>query len=189
MQTKGDRTKQVIMDISKKLFAQKGYSAITMKDICEACDLSRGGLYRHFNSTKEIFIAILEKDKNETRDVLEKSLLKKSPAEMLLNHYFNLEKETVMGDESGLYFAIHEFAFVQRDECDYLEQRKKSAVDMLISLFQYGQSRSEFKNFNPEVMAIHYIYFWDSLKTSAFILSLTEEMIDKQIQLLKEMIM
>lgn len=189
MQTKGDRTKQAIVDISKKLFAKKGYSAITMKDICEACELSRGGLYRHFNSTKEIFIAMLEKDKNETRDALEQSLLKKLSAERLLNHYLNFEKETVMSEESGLYFAIHEFAFVERDECEYLEQRKKSAVDMLIALFQYGQSRSEFKSFNPEVMAVHYIYFWDSLKTSAFALLMTEEMIDKQIQLLKEMIM
>ena len=33
-----------------------------MKDICEATSLSRGGLYRYFGSTKEIFIAMLQKN-------------------------------------------------------------------------------------------------------------------------------
>ena len=63
MPTKGEQTKQFIIDTSIMLFSEKGYSNVTMKDICEACNLSRGGLYRHFNSPKEIFISILNTHK------------------------------------------------------------------------------------------------------------------------------
>lgn len=41
------------------LFFEKGYSNVIMKDICEVCNLSCGGLYRYFNLLKEIFISIL----------------------------------------------------------------------------------------------------------------------------------
>ncbi|MDV9966360.1 helix-turn-helix domain-containing protein [Clostridioides difficile] len=44
MPTKGEQTKQFIIDTSIMLFSEKGYSNVTMKDICEACNLSRGGL-------------------------------------------------------------------------------------------------------------------------------------------------
>jgi AcrR family transcriptional regulator len=59
MAGKGDRTKDYIVKTAAELFSQKGYTAVTMKDLCEACDLSRGGLYRHFGSTKDIFIEVL----------------------------------------------------------------------------------------------------------------------------------
>ena len=39
-----------------------GFKQVTMKDICEATQLSRGGLYSHFSSTGEVFKALLEKN-------------------------------------------------------------------------------------------------------------------------------
>ena len=53
MHTKRERTRKAIIDASYKLFVKGGFTSITMKDICEAVDMSRGGLYSHFSSTKE----------------------------------------------------------------------------------------------------------------------------------------
>ena len=52
MGIKGDKTKQFIKQQAKVLFADKGFKNVTMKDICEVTELSRGGLYRHYNSTE-----------------------------------------------------------------------------------------------------------------------------------------
>ena len=66
MHTKRERTRKAIIDASYKLFVKGGFTSITMKDICEAVDMSRGGLYSHFSSTKEIFEAvILDISKND----------------------------------------------------------------------------------------------------------------------------
>lgn len=51
MGKKGNETKQHIKEQAKILFANKGFKEVTMKDICEATSLSRGGLYRHYDST------------------------------------------------------------------------------------------------------------------------------------------
>ena len=46
MSAKGDKTKELICSEAYKLFAEKGFKEVTMKDICEKTGLSRGGLYR-----------------------------------------------------------------------------------------------------------------------------------------------
>ena len=63
MISKKERTRETILSVTYELFAREGFNKITMKDICEATGMSRGGLYSHFGSTREVFEAILEKMK------------------------------------------------------------------------------------------------------------------------------
>ena len=56
---RGEETRQLIKNCDCALFASKGFKQVTMKDICEATKLSRGGLYCHYGSTQEIFKEII----------------------------------------------------------------------------------------------------------------------------------
>ena len=74
MSLKGDKTKQEIRDKAYQLFAEKGFKEVTMKDICERTGLSRGGLYRHYESTEQIFLEIVNAFSDQQKnDVCEKS--------------------------------------------------------------------------------------------------------------------
>jgi len=42
------------------IFAEKGFKQVTMKDICEAANLSRGDLHCHYESTHQIFQEIID---------------------------------------------------------------------------------------------------------------------------------
>ncbi|MCR8643375.1 TetR/AcrR family transcriptional regulator [Paenibacillus sp. N1-5-1-14] len=48
-------TKQKIVDVSKALFAQKGYAATSIKDICEGVQCSKGAIYHHFENKEDLF--------------------------------------------------------------------------------------------------------------------------------------
>ena len=61
MISKRERTREMVLETSYSLFARDGFNKVTMKDVCDATGLSRGGLYSHFAGTKELFEAILEK--------------------------------------------------------------------------------------------------------------------------------
>lgn len=63
MSKKGDETKKMIIEAAKQLFAQRGFKDVTMSDICAATELSRGGLYRHYASTAEIFKELIRSNK------------------------------------------------------------------------------------------------------------------------------
>jgi len=94
MAKKGDKTRQYILQTAAGLFSRKGFTAVTMNDICEACDLSRGGLYRHFGSTKEIFMEVLEKDGNDAGDSIDQAIALNLSAKKLLEGFFSFRKAT-----------------------------------------------------------------------------------------------
>lgn len=60
MNKRGAETRKHIQTCACSLFAEKGFKQVTMKDICEAAQISRGGLYCHYGSTRQIFQEIVD---------------------------------------------------------------------------------------------------------------------------------
>lgn len=58
----GEETKRRIADTAKELFIQKGYGAVTMNEVCETAQVSKGSLYHHFPSKEELFLGVVEED-------------------------------------------------------------------------------------------------------------------------------
>ena len=69
MGEKSAQKKKYILDTARKVFVEKGYKSVTMKDIVEACGISRGGLYLYFDSTEQILLEILQMEAEETDDI------------------------------------------------------------------------------------------------------------------------
>ena len=59
LQTKGERTRQTIMDAAYSLFLEYGYTATSMRQIAEQAGLALGGIYNHFGSKEDIFQALV----------------------------------------------------------------------------------------------------------------------------------
>lgn len=53
-------TKSKILEAALKVFAEKGYHSSSVEDIVSASSVSKGGLYFHFPSKKDIFLALVE---------------------------------------------------------------------------------------------------------------------------------
>ena len=185
---KSDITKKNIIDASAQLFADRGYQAVTMKDVCDRCGLSRGGVYRYYASTKEIFLDMLDRSINDDINAVKQAIEKNVPAKVIFDYYLNHEKNEIFCDNRGLYFATHEFAFAELEQRSYFNKRLELSVDLLGSLFRYGQETGEFKYFNILIVATHIIYFFDGLKTSSSVLAVTKEMVDQQLSIIKEMV-
>ena len=60
MGAKASRTEKHILAKAREIFSKKGFKNVTMQDIVDACDISRGGLYLHFSSVEDIFLAVLK---------------------------------------------------------------------------------------------------------------------------------
>ena len=62
MNKRGQETRKHIKKCACSLFAEKGFKQVTMKDICEVTKLSRGGLYCHYESTRQIHLSSSEEE-------------------------------------------------------------------------------------------------------------------------------
>lgn len=188
--TKGDRTRQFIISTAKELFAHHGYLHITMSQICDACALSRGGLYRHFGSTKDIFLEVLNEDKNEKFEVLNECIAREVPALEIFEGFVQDRKErTILGKDKGMGFAIHEFSHAEPDQKAYMCGRKNTARDSLAVLLAYGQKQGVFKDFICQDMALHILLLLDSLETTSSVLDITEEEVDQQFAFLYDLLL
>ena len=74
MSDKSVQKRKFILETARNVFAEKGFRSVTMKDIVEACEISRGGLYLYFSSTEEIFLEVLSMEAQETDDTVVASL-------------------------------------------------------------------------------------------------------------------
>ncbi|MEW6388564.1 MAG: TetR/AcrR family transcriptional regulator [Thermodesulfobacteriota bacterium] len=60
MSTKGDLTRQNIIEKSMQLFSVKGYFNTSIDSIVKAAGLTKGGLYGHFRNKEEIWYAVYD---------------------------------------------------------------------------------------------------------------------------------
>jgi AcrR family transcriptional regulator len=57
--TKGERTRAAIVEAAYQLFLRNGYHGTSMRDIAEAAGIALGGIYNHFGTKEEIYMAML----------------------------------------------------------------------------------------------------------------------------------
>lgn len=69
---------------SQRSICGEGLQKVTMKDIVEACDISRGGLYLYFENTSQIFMEVLRMESEEADDVFSDSITEDATAADIL---------------------------------------------------------------------------------------------------------
>jgi hypothetical protein len=133
-------------------------------------------------------VEILTDDKDEMKKLLECSFQKKVPAVQLFDGFLNMIRADIQNGANRFYFVIHEFAFVESEQNEYMENRFNSAVQMLSMLLDYGKRTLEFKEFETNAIATHVAFFRDSIVTSSISLHLSNDLIDQQLKLIKDMV-
>jgi AcrR family transcriptional regulator len=58
--TKGERTRQAILEVAERLIISQGYHATSMRQIADEAGIAVGGIYNHFSGKEAIFAALLE---------------------------------------------------------------------------------------------------------------------------------
>lgn len=55
-----DATRQALVEAGRDLFARRGYGDVSIEDIVTSARVTRGALYYHFDSKKDLFQTVLE---------------------------------------------------------------------------------------------------------------------------------
>lgn len=154
MGAKGDNTKHMICMAAYKLFAEKGYKEVTMQDICKGTKLSRGGLYRHYQSTEQIFMEIISGLMKTQQNEFSVKIHKHVPAARILEDVLARYEKEMIDSENSLSVAIYEFfsnPFISKGE-NSISRQYQASKKMWTELIEYGIRTGEFKNVDPEAV-------------------------------------
>jgi AcrR family transcriptional regulator len=59
--SRGERTRQDLLDSAYRLFIEQGYHGTSMRQIAAQAGLSLGGIYNHFPGKEALFISVLDR--------------------------------------------------------------------------------------------------------------------------------
>lgn len=146
MNKRGQETREHIKKCACSLFAEKGFKQVTMKDICEAANISRGGLYCHYESTRQIFQEIIDDMTSKQDDEFDSKIKENQSAVTILDDILDKYKDEMIDSQSSLSIAIYEYFSIN----DIASQKNTLYEQYLLSantwkrLMQYGIDRQEF---------------------------------------------
>ncbi len=60
-QQRGTDTRNLLLDAAGELFAQRGYDASSVADICKQAGVTKGAFYYHFTSKQQVFLALRDR--------------------------------------------------------------------------------------------------------------------------------
>lgn len=109
MSLKGEKTKQDIREKACQLFAKKRFKEVTMHDICKLTGLSRGGLYRHYESVEQIFLEIAQAFSDQQKREVCAKIEQHIPATVILKELLSKYAREMMDCENSISLAIYEF--------------------------------------------------------------------------------
>lgn len=187
MGEKSIQKRQYILDQARKVFMEKGYKNVTMKDVVEACDISRGGLYLYFGSTQELFLEVLKLDADEADDVFSTRITENDTAADILTLFLKEQKKELLRKRNTLTVAVYEYFFSHKDERDNMLRKQFDAgVRVIEKLIEAGIASGEFYCENPRGAASNIMYVLEGLKINSQTMGITEEAVDEQLLYLME---
>ena len=187
--TKGERTRTKILEKAADLFTEKGYTAVTMKDVCEATGLSRGGLYRYFGSTAEMMMLLMRAEQEHADRQAEREHGEHRSAVSMLDAFLMQHYHFMLSRRGRLELAMNQFA--QSDETGREENRRRidAAVQRTADLIRLGQQEGSFREGDPEQLACHVIMAIGGLRSMAPLLDSGKPFLKKQISTIRSLLL
>ncbi len=191
MSAKGDKTKELICSEAYKLFAEKGFKEVTMKDICEKTGLSRGGLYRHYSSTEAIFShiinSLMQTQENEVLNKIE-SLV---PAKQILLELLNRYQIEMLDSSNCLTLAIYEFfsTLQRKGNESLLYEQYLLSKKTLESLIAYGIKTKEFNEVNAEAIIDIIIFSYQGVRLYSNLMLISPQIPENILYIIKNILL
>jgi len=162
-----------------------------MKDICEATSLSRGGLYRHYDSTDQIFAEIISEFLDVQNNIFSESIEKGISASEILNEILNNYQLEMLDAKHSLSMAIYEYFSSKNiaENENILLKRYQLSFDYWDKLVNYGISRGEFKNVDIKGIIDLILFSYQGIRMYSQLMPIQKETPIRMIEQIKKLLL
>ncbi len=183
MGDKSAQKKKFIVETARQVFKKKGFKEVTMKDIVEACNISRGGLYLYFQNTKEIFEEVLKLEQEDADDVFEAGISKEATPSDVLALFLKEQKKELLNRKHSLNKAVYEYFFENpvSSKDNLLKRQFDAAVYIIEKLIEAGVENGEFYCEDSRGAARNIMYVLEGLKIASETRGISEAVVDREI--------
>jgi AcrR family transcriptional regulator len=158
--------KTEIINIAAKLFKEKGYSAVTMRDIAQAMDIKAASLYNHIKSKQEILVLIVIEIAEEFTSVIEEILTSEATTVQKIERVIQLHIDITLRNSDALACLNNDWMHLTDTDLSYFITMRNEYEESFRKIIKTGIVNGEIKNLNLEVIifsilsTLRTLYIW-----------------------------
>jgi AcrR family transcriptional regulator len=80
---KAEATRRLLLDLAARLFIDRGYEAVSLRDLAIEAGVTKGAIYGHFRSKGQLLVEVIRTELKARDAELDTDLAKSDPAAML----------------------------------------------------------------------------------------------------------
>ena len=196
----GNRKEEILI-VALHLFARDGYEAVSVSQIAGELDMTKGALYRHYKSKRDIFDCIVQRMEQQDSEQARQNEVPEESIEKVPEEYQNVSVEDFVGYSKSMfeYWTEDDFASSFRKMLT-LEQFRNEEMQNLYQQYLVsgpaGYVKDLFKNMkikDPEENAVKfyanmffYYSLYDGTADKAKAKCQFEQMLDKIVEEMKQ---
>lgn len=146
--TKGEQSKNKIIECAAELFMQKGYNATGINDILANTGFPKGSFYFHFKSKKDLAISVSTFFESKIGNWIMKTSKEKVWTDFINEIVKTMISEAENQRHFGCPFAVLglEIAFSEPDISEYYYKSMKKLIDIFADVLEYSGIPKEKRN-------------------------------------------
>ena len=155
-----------IITIAAQLFKEKGYSAVTMRDIAQAMNIKAASLYNHIKSKQEILVLIIIEIAEEFTHVMNDIVASKTTVVNKIERVIQLHITITLRNADALACLNNDWMHLTDDELKYFVKMREEYEENFRKIISEGVLGGEIKNINQEVVVfsilstLRTMYLW-----------------------------
>ena len=173
----GNRKEEILI-VALHLFARDGYEAVSVSQIAGELDMTKGALYRHYKSKRDIFDCIVQRMEQQDREQARQNEVPEESIEKVPEEYQNVSVEDFVGYSKSMfeYWTEDDFASSFRKMLTLEQFRNEEMQNLYQQYLVSGPAeyvKDLFKNMeikNPEEEAVKFyanMFFYYSVYDGA----------------------
>ena len=170
--------KEEILIVARHLFARDGYEAVSVSQIAGELDMTKGALYRHYKSKRDIFDCIVQRMEQQDSEQARQNEVPEESIENVPEEYQNVSVEDFVGYSKSMfeYWTEDDFASSFRKMLTLEQFRNEEMQNLYQQYLVSGPAeyvKDLFKNMeikNPEEEAVKFyanMFFYYSVYDGA----------------------
>jgi AcrR family transcriptional regulator len=183
--------RELILTKAERVFIRRGFNGVTMKDIIEECEISRGGIYLYFSSVDDIFMEVIKRHNQSKAEQIKIDIKKSSSFEAVLENYFEEQKNRLLHMENSLLLAVFEFFIAHKEEPDkdFFSGTFDVLENTFLEILNFGVETGYLQDINIRVLAANIMFCIKGLETLAMSSGVSEKLLDTQFDFCKKIIL
>ena len=196
----GNRKKEILI-VALHLFARDGYEAVSVSQIAGELDMTKGALYRHYKSKRDIFDCIVQRMEQQDGEQARENEVPEESIEKTPEEYQNVSLYDFVEYSKSMfeYWTEDDFASSFRKMLTIEQFRSEEMQNLYQQYLVSGPAeyvKDLFKNMeikNPEETAVQFyanmfIYYsvYDGAADKAKVKCQFEQMLDKIVEEMKQ---